>query len=111
MNPDRVEDIINELRKVTSTAGGVPPRLPPLKPPSGGGNFGDMEARVAKLEAHMEHVRGELAKLASLPVEVATIKTKVEHLPGKGFVVTSAITTVAAVTGLLVLLQRLGVLH
>ena len=89
---------------------GQPP-LPPLPPESGRGNSDDMEPRIAKLEAHMEHVRAELAKLAAVPVDIATLKTKVDHLPGKGFVVTSAVTTVAAITGLLVLFQRLGILH
>jgi hypothetical protein len=54
-----------------------------LKSGGGGGTSGGMEARVAKLEAHMEHVRGELAKLAQMPVEIAAIKERQGHLPTK----------------------------
>ena len=82
-----------------------------LKGAGGDGTFNGMEPRVAKLEAHMEHVRTELAKLADVPVDLAILKTKVEHLPGKGFIVSAAGTTIVMITGLLVLLQRLGVLH
>lgn len=104
-----VDNIIAQLKALPVASGGDLP--PPLPPDSGRGNGDDMEPRIAKLEAHMEHVRAELAKLATVPVDIATLKTKVEHLPGKGFVVTSAVTTVAAITGLLVLFQRLGILH
>ncbi len=105
-----VDSLIEQLKALPGVDAPPPPD-PPLPPGDGHGNGGAMEPRIAKLEAHMEHVRAELAKLAAVPVDIATLKTKVEHLPGKGFVVTSAITTVAAVTGLLVLLQRLGILH
>lgn len=54
-----------------------------LKSDGGGGNSGDMEARVAKLEAHMEHVRAELAKLAPMPADLATVKERQQHLPTK----------------------------
>jgi hypothetical protein len=41
----------------------------------GGTSGGGMEARLAKLEAQMEHVQADLAKLASVPVDVAIIKS------------------------------------
>ncbi|QPI73906.1 hypothetical protein [Sphingobium sp. Cam5-1] len=69
-----------------------------------------MEARVAKLEAHVEHIRSELGKLSTLPMDMAVLKTRVDHLPTKGFIITSAISTVTAVVGLLALLSRLGIL-
>ena len=83
MDPNNVADIIAQLQAVG--AGTVPPS-PPVPPfHSGGGNGipNDMEARVAKLEAHMEHVRSELGKLASLPADAATIKERLMHLPTK----------------------------
>lgn len=58
----------------------------------------------------MEHVRAELAKLSEVPVKLATLTVKVDHLPGKGFVVGAGITAVTALTALLILLQKLGVL-
>ncbi|MBB3940717.1 tetrahydromethanopterin S-methyltransferase subunit G [Novosphingobium fluoreni] len=54
-----------------------------LNTPTGGGTFDGMEARLAKLEAQMEHVHKDLAKLAVLPVDVATIKERLVHLPTK----------------------------
>jgi hypothetical protein len=46
-----------------------------LKSAGGGGTSGDgMEPRLAKLEAQMEHVQADLAKLANVPVDIATIK-------------------------------------
>lgn len=82
----------------------------PLKAGGGDGTSGGMEARVAKLEAHVEHIRAELAKLSAMPTDLAVLKTRVDHLPTKGFILTSAIATVSAVVGLITLLSRLGVL-
>ena len=46
-----------------------------LKSGDGGGTSGDgMEPRLAKLEAQMEHVQADLAKLANVPVNIAAIK-------------------------------------
>ncbi|MEG8016807.1 hypothetical protein [Sphingomonas sp. LR55] len=50
-------------------------------------------------------------RMSSVPTDLATLKTKVDLLPGKGFVVTAAIGSVTGLTGLLILLQKLGVLH
>jgi hypothetical protein len=81
--------------------GGGDDTLPPM----------DIEPRVAKLEAHMEHVRSSVDKLTGIPKDVAVLAERISHLPGKGFVVTAGVGTVAGVTGLLVLLQHLGILH
>lgn len=42
-----------------------------------------MEIRIAKLEANMEHVKGELSKLSSVPADLATLKERTSHLPTK----------------------------
>lgn len=52
-----------------------------LKSGGGGGTSGGMEARIAKLEANMQHVQAELAKLATVPVDVASVKERLQHLP------------------------------
>lgn len=57
-----------------------------LKGGGPGGISGDMEARVAKLEAHMEHVRADLGKLANVPADLAEIKANVQALPDKDWV-------------------------
>lgn len=68
------------LRDILAVGGndGSPPDLPPE---GGGGKDGGMEPRIAKLEAHMDNVRAELAKLAALPADMATIKERLSHLP------------------------------
>lgn len=50
------------------------------------GTYGGMEARVAKLEAHMEHVRSDLAKLASVPADLSEVKARINALPDKDWV-------------------------
>ncbi len=45
-----------------------------------------MEARVAKLEAQMEHVVGELGKLAAVPADIAGMKSDISHLPTKDYI-------------------------
>lgn len=78
-----------------------------LPPGSGGGTSDGMEPRIAKLEAHMEHVRTELTKLASLPVQVARLEEKVAHLPSKGFIVTATMTSLAFVTAIVLFADKL----
>jgi preprotein translocase subunit YajC len=58
-------------------------QLRALKEGGGNGTSGGMEARIAKLEAQMEHVRAELGKLASVPADIATVKERMTHLPTK----------------------------
>lgn len=55
----------------------------PLNPPSGGGTSGGMESRIATLEAHMEQVKESLAKLTSVPEDLATLKERTSHLSTK----------------------------
>lgn len=42
-----------------------------------------MEARIARLEAGMDFVKSELSKLSGLPVELARLTERVNHLPTK----------------------------
>lgn len=57
-----------------------------LKSAGGDGTSGGMEARIAKLEAHVEHIRDDLAKLADVPADLATLKSRVDALPDKDWV-------------------------
>lgn len=107
---DGIASIVAQLTALDEAGSAGFPPPPPLNPGEGGGRFDPMEPRVAKLEAHMEHVRAELAKLSTMPVEIATVKERVSHLPSKGFVVTAAVSTVGGVVALLGLLQKLGIL-
>jgi len=76
----------------------------------GGGDGGGMEARVAVLETKMEHIKEGLDKLSDVPVRLAKLEVKVDHLPSKSFVVTAALGTIGGVVTLLGLLQHLGIL-
>lgn len=61
--------------------GGAKPPSGPLNNGGEGGKSPNMEPRIAKLEASMDHVKAELAKLASVPIDVATIKERLNHIP------------------------------
>lgn len=68
------------------TANGRRPDELPLFGGGGGGTYDGMEPRVAKLEAHMEHVRADLAKLTNVPADLAELKAKVAELPTKDWI-------------------------
>lgn len=54
-----------------------------LKHGGGDGTSGGMEARVAVLEAHVEHIRADLAKLSGLPGELASLRGDVSTMGAK----------------------------
>lgn len=81
-----------------------------LKDGNGDGTFDGMEARVAKLEAHVEHIRDDLGKLAGVPIDLATLKTRVDHLPSKGFIVTVITAGVAAIGALVTFAEKIQAL-
>lgn len=53
----------------------------PLKGGGGGDNFGGMEARLAKLEASMDYVKADLARLSGVPAELARVSERLNHMP------------------------------
>jgi hypothetical protein len=91
----------------------LPAPSQPLKGGDGGGTFDGMEARVAALEAHMQHVREDIAGLrgdlkvvandvGAIKIDMATLKGDfammrgdIARLPGKGWIV-SAVGSLAA---------------
>lgn len=63
-----------------------------LPPGDGGGNYGDMEARIARLESDVEHVKGAVAEIRSdlrdtkadigaIKTDLAIIKERLSHIP------------------------------
>ena len=75
-------DVFTRLMEQTLAIGQQDFNIPPPLPPEGGRGNGDgMESRIAKLEASMDHVKSELSKLSTLPVDVATIKERLNHVP------------------------------
>jgi hypothetical protein len=84
----------------------LPAPSQPLKGGDGGGTFDGMEARVAALEAHMQHVREDIAGLrgdlkiatndiGTIKTDIAIMKGDIARLPGKGWIV-SAVGSLAA---------------
>lgn len=66
-----------------------------------------MEARVAKLEAHVEHIRSELDKLGGLPVQAAKLEERVTHLPTKGWMVGALLTALAVIAALVTFSEKI----
>lgn len=84
-----------------------------LKSGGGDGTSGSME-RIAKLEAHMEVVRDDVAvmkkDIGELKINFATLTVKVSHLPSKWFVVLVVGAMLSISTGLIVFADKLGAL-
>lgn len=64
-----------------------------------------MEARVAKLEASIEHMRSDVSDLKAdardLRDRMRAVEVKIDHLPGKGFIVAALLTTLTVVAALI----------
>lgn len=109
MGDHAISDYSTSVVYAEARFGPTDPAGPPLRPPGGGGTDGTMEAKIAILETHVEHIRGNLsdiksdvaatrASAAELTTGLAVLKTEVGHLPTKGFIVTA----VGLVSGLVV---------
>lgn len=44
-----------------------------------------MEAKIATLAAHVEHIRTDVGRLADVPERLGRMEEKVEHLPSKDY--------------------------
>lgn len=75
-----------------------------LKGSGGGGTSDGMEARVNRLEDRLDKLGDRLGKVE---VNLATLTERVAHLPGKGFIVSSAVTTIALLTGVMIFADKL----
>ena len=87
----------------------------PLQTGGGGGTYDGMEARVAVLETHVEYIRRDISDLkadmgvirtdlgkardevADLRTGLATLTERVNHLPSKGYIVTTSLGIVGAI--------------
>jgi hypothetical protein len=81
------------------------PTTEPLHKKGGGGTSGGMEGRIARLEAHMEHVLSDTSALkadtSKMKTDLATLTERVAHLPSKGFIVAvtlASLTLVGAIS-------------
>jgi hypothetical protein len=60
-----------------------------------------MEARVAKLEATIDHMRTDVSDLKrdarDLRDRMRAVEVKIDHLPSKGFIVSALMTALLAI--------------
>ena len=98
-----------------------PPNVPGLSGGGSDGTFDGMEPRVAKLEAHVEHMREAISGMAKsvatltettnrIDRELAVLGEKVSHLPSKGWSLTVAAAIMAVLVAATTLAPRLQTL-
>lgn len=87
-------------------------RLPASLSPAGAlGRMARAEQKIAEVRAEIQRgVRHRPADPAPLATEIARIEERVRHLPGKGFVVTAAGTTIALIAAIVVFADKLRAL-
>ena len=97
--------------------GGFPNHRQPLNSDRGGGTSGGMEARVARLESDMEHVKKSVADIAidmkavrssisDVKVDLGRLDERLKHMPTKGFIFSVGLGLLAAVGGIIALAVR-----
>lgn len=90
----------------------------PLKSDGGGGTSGGMEARVARLESDMEHVKKSVADMATdvkavrtslgdIKVDLGRFDERLKHMPTKGFIFAAAAGIVGSTSAIVALIVRL----
>jgi len=88
-----------------------------LKSDGGDGTSGGMEARVARLESDMEHVKKSVSEIATdlkatrstisdLKVDFGRFDERLKHMPTKGFIFATSAAMIAAMGGLVALIVR-----
>ena len=77
----------------------------------GDGGMDDLRTRVGVLEAHTETIRSDIREIKpdvkDIRERFAGLDEKVSHLPSQGFVVTVAVTGLAALTALIAFQEQL----
>jgi hypothetical protein len=85
-----------------------------LQTGGGGGTSDGMDARVARLEAHVETLRSESAAtrtdLADMRVSLATLAERVAHMPSKGFVMSANVSMLGFFSALILFSEKLKAL-
>jgi hypothetical protein len=75
-----------------------------LKSGGGGGNSGDMERRLTLVEDAVRDLRRDTGEIK---VDVATLKERIAHLPGKGFIVSVSLTSLIVITALITFADKI----
>lgn len=75
-----------------------------LKTGGGGGNSGDMERRLALVEDAVKELRRDVG---DIKVDMATLKERVSHLPGKGFIVSVSLTSLGILAALITFADKI----
>lgn len=84
----------------------------PLKKGGGGGNSGDMETRLTRMEVTVEHIDRNVSRmtpdLANVRERMATLEERVAHLPGKGFIVGVTTASLMLIAALIAFSDQIG---
>lgn len=101
-----------------------PPRPPanaqpgPLHSGGSAGKVDYMEARIASIEAHVDHMRDDIGDIrldlreitksaASVSGEVRELDNRIAHLPGKGWIFTALLIFTAAICATIIYLEQI----
>ncbi len=70
-----------------------------------------MEARVARLETHVEYIKRDVSDLKAdvreLRTDMATVKERVNHLPTKELMISALLGTIAALSAIMLLADQI----
>ena len=73
-----------------------------------------MEARIASLESNVSHLQEDMASVKAdvrdLRDRMTAVEVKIDHLPGKGFIVTALVATLAVIAGLVAFADQMQTL-
>jgi hypothetical protein len=84
----------------------------------GGGTSGGMEARVARLESDMEHVKKSVADIATdmksvrtslgdIKVDLGRFDERLKHMPTKGFIFATSAAMVGVTSAIVALVVKM----
>lgn len=109
-----VDNRLNEFRQVRDEISAMHNEWKAGTGDGGGAGGGGMEQRIGKLESSVDKLDDRFHdlsdKLAGVRVDVATLAERVKHLPSKGFIVTTTVTTLGFFSAIVLFADRIKAL-
>jgi len=94
-----IDDRVNQILTAQREVGAMYAELKRFGDASGGGGSGPVDDRLNRLEGRVDKVSDELSEVK---VNLATLTERIAHLPSKGFIVTTTMTSLALIAALVV---------